>query len=145
MQFSCDSSSFIDARLESRIESLLHFLQAQQVERPQENQEHANANSTKPYRLIPGRQYLNAKRCSRFTPWTAAGGAFHDKRVGARRQSGVVGDALIAAHFVPLSVEPVQLIAISIRLGIEKTQCGELNREDVLPMRQGNGVRVSDR
>ncbi len=59
-------------------------------------------------------------------------------------QSGVVHKPLFAPHFVPVRIELLQLVTIAIRRRIQVTEGGKLQREHVLPVREGQGICISD-
>src|ERR1700756_3807717 len=92
------------------------------IDCPQQKDECGYASTKKPECLIPRGQDLDTKPCARDSPRTADCCALHFKRVGTCRQRGVADDALIACCFVPVVVEPIQLVTVTIRFRIEKAQ-----------------------
>src|SRR6202012_4225182 len=122
VQFSCDSGTFIHASLKRNMELPLYLLEAEELNDPQQSQERGYADAAKPESLIPSWQDLNAESRAGLAPGTAAGGSLHFKCISPYRKSRIPGDTFIAPHFMPHIVEPLQLVTVTIRLRVKKTQ-----------------------
>jgi len=119
-------------------------MQAIKVRSKREENKQRGTGYPEPPGAPPWWQNLDLQGYARFAPRTPVGCALHSEPIDARRQSGVVHKPLSAADFVPVRIQPVQLVTIVIPRGIRVTEGGKLKREHALPGREGQGICRSD-
>src|SRR5260370_19652650 len=144
MQLASDSGPLTDAFLQKQCELSSNFMQAIRVSSKREENKQGATGRPEPPGAPPRWQNLDLQGHARFAPGTAIGCALHSEPIDARMQSGVVHKPLFAPHFVPVRIELLQLVTIAIRRRIQVTEGGKLQREHVLPVREGQGICISD-
>src|SRR5271165_7691686 len=88
---------------------------------------------------------MDVKGDARLVPHAAVVAALHAEYVLAGYQRCVGYETLFAAYFVPGILQPLQHVPITIPLRVGIAEARELDREDVLLVRERQCIRVGDR
>ena len=144
MQLARDSRALVQPRLAGHVEFVLQLPDTELVGRPQQRQKNGRAKGAKPVGLPPGGRDENGQRHPFFIPYAIAVRSLHAKNIFTGIQIGVSSQALLAAHLVPARVKALELISITVLLGIRVAQRREFKGEDIVPVGESQGIHVWD-
>src|SRR5271157_5617971 len=118
---------------------------AELISRPKQEQKNNRANTAEPPRAPPGGKDLDAKAYPFFVPDAAIVAALYAKEILTGRERGVRRESVVTVGFNPVFVQTHQFVPVAVpeRAGI--TEARELQREDVLPVRERQGIREQNR
>ena len=140
-----DPRALSDARFERHVERVLHLPHPELVRRPQQRQKKSHGGGAKQLVRYQGGVMTIGSDTPCFIPHAVAVRALHAKHIVAVIQIGVRGQALSASHLVPVGLEPLQPIAIAVLLRARVAQGRKFEREDIVAVREGQGVNVRNR
>src|SRR5271163_3132622 len=122
---------------------LLHTSHAEVVHAPDYEEQCSSNDQSKPPGTPPRGKNSDAQSRTGDTPTALPGCCLYMKYVTSSRQSCIVHHPLITAGLIPLMIQSVKLVAITVYRIIRITKCCELHRERALLVREGNVVCVA--
>src|SRR5260370_22211036 len=144
VKISRHACAFRQSLLEAGADGLGNLTYAVKVCGKNEDKKQGGRNCPEPPCAPPGRQDFDKELRAWLAPLATACCTLHAKSVNACRQSGVRGDPLIASHLIPLLIQSLQHVAISVCGSIEIAQGGKFDRENLLLVSKCNCICVVD-
>src|SRR5271168_4055111 len=122
---------------------LLHTSHAEVVHAPDYEEQYSSNGQSKPPGTPPRGKNLDTQSSTGYTPTALPGCCLDMKCVVSCGQSYIVHHPLITASLIPLLIQSVKLVTITVYRIIRITKCCELHRERALLVREGYIAHVA--